>query len=575
MLLVALRFFFRQAKELSGKWYFCLFCQKALEIYGGKEVSSLVPRSSRPSSGGSSSSSKKIIVYAIIGIIAVAAVSVSVFARPPPAPTDGGGEAEALQRFEQQWCGPDAMANSNGYITEFVLPQECEMPVGIAVDGDQVWYVSSKRGLLGSYNPSSNSFEQYDIPVWPSLDQPFTRVPSWSSSWTVKPDGNGNIWFTDQNNALWRFNKASESFDMFPVPASYPSAMDFDANGNIYFIGINSKSLFFGNVAEMKNGTSDGITEIPLPLDGFSGIDPRIITAGLMVVDNERNDVWLSILAFQRKGQLFQYDIESNQMVRTVDLPADLSSPVGGAIDSSGNVWVGDHGTNIFFRYSPADEELTKFITSVASPKIFGRETPDNAYTWPYWLQEAPDGSFWFNQHTGNKIAHFDPNELTLTEYWIPTQNPNWAACPPNAETCGIANAMQLAVGQNGQVWFSEWTENKIARLDAAKQIPVTVSTTEEITVARGDSAEIRVTINSPGDFNGRMVASGTFTPNGMLGNSTGIFSEETVSLSGGSKQVSYTLTPAQDLAPGQYVIMIGAENDEVSQLKAVMVNVV
>ncbi|MEP0826515.1 MAG: hypothetical protein HRF40_13615 [Nitrososphaera sp.] len=536
--------------------------------------------SSRSRSG---SSSKKIIVYAIIGIIAVAAVSVSVFARPSPTQPQVGGnsnsnnDAEAREAFEQMWCGKDAMANSNGYITEFVLPQECEMPVGIAVDGDEVWYVSSKQGLLGSYNISEGRFEEFKIPVWPSLDMPFTALSSWSSSWSVKPDGKGNIWFTDEkNDALWRFNKASESFEIFPVPARYPSAMDFDSNGNIWFIGINSKSLFFGNVAEMKNGTSDGITEIPLPMDAFSGIDPRIITAGMMVVDNERNDVWLSLLAFQRKGQLFQYDMDSNEIVRTVDLPADLSSPVGGAIDNLGNIWVGDHGTNIFFRYSPATDELTEFTTSVASPRIFGRDTtPATAHTWPYWLQRAEDGSIWFNQHTGNKIARFDPETRALTEYWIPTQNPNWAACPPNASSCGIANAMQFATAQNGQVWFSEWTENKIARLDAAKQVPIAISATDEITVARGNSAEIRVTISAPAEFNGRMIASSTFTPNGMLGNSTGIFSEESVSLSGGSKQISFTFTPARDVSPGQYVIMVGAENDEISQLKAVMVNIV
>src|SRR5215510_14878851 len=113
------------------------------------------------------------------------------------------------------------------------------MPVGFAVSGDsQIWYVSAKRGLLGSYTPSDNNFKQYNIPDWPSLEQPFTRVPSWAMSWTIKPDAKGNIWFTDQNNAIWRFNKASESFDKFEVPASYPSALDFDKSGNIYFIGI-------------------------------------------------------------------------------------------------------------------------------------------------------------------------------------------------------------------------------------------------------------------------------------------------------------------------------------------------
>jgi virginiamycin B lyase len=526
-----------------------------------------VPSASR----GSSRSSKKIIVYAIIGIVAVAAVSVSVFARPPP--SGPNNEDEVLQRFREQWCGPDATANSNAYVTEFVLQSDCEMPAGIAVNGSNVWYVSAKRGVLGSYNSADNRFNDYTIPEWPTRDQAFTSLPY--MSWTVRVDGSGNVWFTDQNNAIWRFNKASESFDMFKVPARYPSDMEFDANGNIYFIGINSQSLYFGDVSKMKNGTSDGITEIALPLEGFQGIDPDLVTSGLLVVDNERNDAWISLLAFQRKGQLFQYDIDTNEVVRTVDLPADLSSPVGAALDNSGNLWVADHGSNIFFRYNPANGEITKFVTSIASPKIYGGTTPATAYTWPYWMATGPDGSIWFNEHIGNKIARFDLEELTLTEYWVPSQNSVWARCPEDATTCGIANAIQFTVSPDNQVWFSEWTENKIARLDTAKQIPFTVSAPHEVTVARGDSTEIRVTINALGDFIGKMVAAGTFMPNSMLGNSSGIFSEESVSISGGSKQISYTFTPAEGLAPGQYMIMVGAENNDVSVTKAVRVNIV
>jgi uncharacterized membrane protein len=125
-------------------------------------------------------------------------------------------------------------------------------------------------------------------------------------------------------------------------------------------------------------------------------------------------------------------------------------------------------------------------------------------------------------------------------------------------------------------VWFTEWTENKMGTVDADKQLPFSVDATEEITVARGDSAEIPVTVNASGDFNGRMIAAGTFTPNAGLGNSTGIFSEESVSVgAGSSKQVSYTFTAAEDLAAGQYIIMIGAGNDDVSYTKAVRVNIV
>jgi virginiamycin B lyase len=71
------------------------------------------------------------------------------------------------------------------------------------------------------------------------------------------------------------------------------------------------------------------------------------------------------------------------------------------------------------------------------------------------------------------------------------------------------------------------------------------------------------------------MMAAGTFMPNAALGNSTGIFSEQLISLSsGGSKEVSYTFTPADDLEQGQYMIMLGAGNDDVSLMKAVKVNI-
>ena len=85
---------------------------------------------------------------------------------------DDDDDNEAHETFQKEFCGVDAKPNSNEYITEYVLPQTCEMPLGIAADEDdddeddndvddndnnndhtnKVWYVSTKKGLLGSYN---------------------------------------------------------------------------------------------------------------------------------------------------------------------------------------------------------------------------------------------------------------------------------------------------------------------------------------------------------------------------------------------------------------------------------------
>jgi virginiamycin B lyase len=328
----------------------------------------------------------------------------------------------------------------------------------------------------------------------------------------------------------------------------------------------------------MNNGTSDGITETPLPLDGFSAVDKNLITTGALTVDRQNNQVWVSLLAFQKKGQLFMYDIDSGTIERVVDLPSDITSPVGLSLDNSGNLWVTDHGTNIFFKYDKDAREITKFVTSVAAPRIYAGVDQPRAYTLPYWIEKSPDSNLlWFNQHTGNKISSFDPERLVLVEYWIPSQNRNWIVCPPTSAQCGLANALQISSTTEGKTWFTEWTENKIGVVDGSKTLPVSVSVgQEQLTVRRGDSVEIRVTIEASSDFDGGMMASSTITPNGRLGNSTGIFSEESISISAGdTKEVSYTLTLAEGLAVGNQTVMVGAGNNEVTVLKAVTVNIV
>lgn len=526
-------------------------------------------------SGKTGSSNKKIILYAVIGILAVAAVSVTLIPRGG-APGSGdmvdNSKERAIARFEQQLCGHDAKANSSAHVAEYVLPSECEMPLGIAVDSDRVWYVSTKQGTLGSYSLSDGKFEEFPVSSWPERLDP----AGFSQVFAVKiDDQQENVWFTDdKSNLLWRFNKESGSFDKFVSPAKGPISFDFDSSGNVYVVGVRSHSIFFGDLADMKPDTSEGFTEIKLPLDAFAGISDNAINSGSIIVDDERNVVWTTVLSYQTIGQIFQYDIALKKVTAT-DLPEGLTSPVGTLLGDEGNLWLTDHGTSVFFMLDTSDGKISRYVTSFPSSRIFGGEAPPNAVSWPYWLQSDSESNIWFNQHAGNKIAKFNPGTETLTEYWIPTQNADWGNCPEGASTCGIANVVQFSVGSNDQVWFTEWSENKIGTVKDTSA-PFSVYAPEEVTVGKGQSAEVKVDVSSQEGFTGTMIASGTFTHGGSLGNSTGIFSQESIEVGAeGTKQVSYVFTPADDLAAGQYTLMVGAENKDVAVLKAVRVNVV
>lgn len=522
-----------------------------------------------------SPASKRIILYAIIGILAVSIVAVTAFGKGPAAKTPEELAQEQKEKTiadnKVRFCGSDSQANSSAYVTEHVLPSDCELPLGITVDSDRVWYLSTKQGTLGSYELATGEFEEFAIPSWPSRSNPDPGV--FSMTWATKADGDGNVWFTDdRQNLLWKFNRETGEFSSFKSPAAGPISFDFDADGNIYLVGVRSNSLYFGNMAEMNPGTLDGFTEIKLPLDAFSDIKYGVVS-GSLAVDRERNAVWTSVLAFDQKGQIFRYDVEANE-VSIYDLPSDLKSPVGTTVDSEGNLWVTDHGTNIFFMLNPDTGSITRYSTATLSQRVLGTVPSASAYTLPYWIQEDSDGNLWFNQHVGNKINRFDPSTQTMVEYWIPTQNSEWANCPEGVEDCGVSNTLQISVGPSGQAWFTEWTENKIGTVSNA-QVPLSVSAPEVITVGRGESADIRVDLVSESTLDVTMASSGTFTSTGGLGNSTGIFSQQSVSVDSTGKQVSFVFTPASDLAPGQYTLMLGADQGDFAVLKAVRVNVV
>jgi virginiamycin B lyase len=600
--------------------------------------------------------------------------------------------ATAVKNFQDAFCGVNEAAgnsNTNGYVIEHTLPQSCEMPLGIAVDknDDKVWYVSTKKGILGSFNLIQNKFDQeHLIPFWNSRED----QTGFSQVWSVKIDNNdninkkqegsrGNIWFTDaQQNAIWRYDKNLQLFEMYKIPGRsnsfgtiYPISLEFNSKGDkILLAGTYSPSIWIGDISNMRNGTSDGISQVTIPVDNtttFSGIDPLYVTVGSIAVDNKRNYVWVSVFSYGNRGEIFRYNLESQSFDKKFDLPPELNSPVGMVVDNddkkSGDLWITNGGTSIFYKLNTNNGKITKFVTSKISPRIFGQGLFDNndartkvqnyissskdnisknAYTLPYWVKTSSDGSLLFNEQEGNKIGRFDPHDMTLIEYWVPSQNRLWGSCnianshegdrngdsnnnnndaeintndiqnisiKTNSQPCGIANVLQFSMdstnshnnneeskqsGIDQNIWFTEWSENKIARVNSNnKLLPFSVALpsiphNKEITIKRGESKEIKVKVvpeeSAPfstisGNMNIHMVASSTFAPTGDFGNSTASFSEEWLLTNtkddSSNHIVSFTFTPSIDLKPGQYTMMIGAENEAVSYLRAIKLRII
>lgn len=615
-------------------------------------------------------------------------------------------------KFSKGFCGIGSTTTEySDFILEYNLPQSCEMPLGIAVDSEdkQIWYVSTKKGILGMYDITQNKFEQYAIPQWYVRENP----KGFSQVWDVKidedDDGSDEIWFTDTaQNAIWRFKESTKQFETYRIPGqtegfgtTYPITINIVTNKSanedssdednvndddskyIYFIGTFVPSLWYADINDLKNGTTDGIHEINLPVGyGFKNIDPFYVTSGSFEFDKERNSVWISMLSYSRKDQILEYDLDSKSF-NIFGLPDDLSSPLGIVIGDNSNpdnddnhgstteLWITNPGTSTFYNYEISEREdrqaspkeayglnknydlsINKYTTSIASPRIFGipfhdthnsndkdsdNETEvDNLsnkyYTLPSWIKKSSDGSVWFNQQQGNKISRFDPSEQELVEYWIPSQNNEWGNCEDKnensnggwieehdvgMENCGIANVLNFALLENNEdedrieensveeVWFTEWSTNKIGRIDVSKDLPFDIEIPDsdmDLTVKREETEIIKMTLTTPeqeknendredaefsdlpeSNYHIMMTAAGTFTSTGHLGNSSGYFDEPITSFATTGtdnddvleQEVSFVFTPNKNMIPGNYTLMLGAEDNSVSISKAVKVHVI
>ena len=172
-------------------------------------------------------------------------------------------------------------------------------------------------------------------------------------------------------------------------------------------------------------------------------------------------------------------------------------------------------------------------------------------------------------------------------EYSIPSKNPLWA---------NNSNALRFAFDNNGSVWVTEWTENKIGVLPKEKMnsLPISLSVSKDKMVidskgGKGDTIDVSIYPNKQNDSgdaaNITMSVTSSISKNGALTNLTSNFSQNLFSI----KNPTYdTTVPAQPLkttleikptenaTPGNYTLTISARhNNELTYSKIIDLDIV
>jgi virginiamycin B lyase len=265
------------------------------------------------------------------------------------------------------------------------------------------------------------------------------------------PDG--SLWFAESSG--WAIGRMSMSGELaeFPVPGGMPSAITVGPDGNLWFTedqGRIGRITPSGIVAEF--------------LTDYSGL-PRAISAGA------DGNVWFAgISGIPSVGR-----VSPAGTAETIPLPATVSveSP-GMALGADGAIWFTNgksiirltpEGTTTVFGPAVTRGLAQAIVAGLNSDLWFsalaggvGRITlsgeisesalPANVSA-GYGIAVGPDGDVWFTESGANKIGRLSASG-TFVEYDIPT-----AGSFPYG----------IAVAADGSVWFTEKDVGKIGRI--------------------------------------------------------------------------------------------------------------
>lgn len=333
-----------------------------------------------------------------------------------------------------------------------------------------VWFTESNASKLARFDPTNHTFAEY-------------AVPGVGDMWGVTVDGRGYVWFTQYSGRgsvrpggaivpgghgrLIRFDPVNKNFSFVDIPTvgSFPFRLIVDRRDRIWFTEL------LGNRTGVFDQSSNRLEEYRVSMN---------LTGPYDLTFDQQGTLWFTE-AFAQKVVRFYLE---NQSFSEHSFGSEVFSPAGLAVDKDGHVWVASHGGNWIAEFDPKTQKLIRYPTHTLPMDL----------TIPNGLLIDPAGRIWFSEHVGNAIAYYDPKTGTMVEFLIPTGP--------------ISTALWLALAPNGDVWFTEWSMNKIGVVHANLPVPLSVRVSElHLRLEPGEQTSVSILTETPQDIEGN----GTF----------------------------------------------------------------
>ena len=524
-----------------------------------------------------------LVVFFFGGIMVTSGFGLQSMMSPPdinPETTITGTPADNFPDAQRaQFCG-SSNAKSTDYVKEFSIPTPCTNPLAVVTDYDgNVWFTQTNTGKLAKFDPTTETFTEYDNPLWP----PGGRSMMWGIDYA--PDG--SVWFTDEAyDSVWKFSTIDEKYERLGYPSegnSLPQKLQIYGSKIIINDFTGNKLTFLD-----PNQSSEDVNylSIPSPVDNS-------VTADFAIDAND--NVWFTNWLFQQGGVLVKFNqngyldsvMNSDEQllplldfIEIYELPTELLTPNGSVVADDGTIWLADTTSSFFFSFDPFTEQFTQYVTSDPQLSTFGNQTGIIKFpiSRPYWIESDEQGRLVFNEQTSNNISVMDPKLQSLVEYHIPSKNPNWGDCDPGTgmmlADCGLAQVFDFAI-DGEKIWFTEWVENNIGVVDTSVPLPLEIQLeTDTLTLAPGDSQHFNFIVSpkSQKDMDVSLILSPTHE---FLNVNLVDDTPETFQLDfDAPRPIHTTISASDDAVPGTYKVLLGVQSPDIAISKFVTVTI-
>jgi streptogramin lyase len=280
--------------------------------------------------------------------------------------------------------------------TEYDMPRATIEPHDVIVDSGMVWFAEFGDQFLGKMDPSTGKVTEYPIP---ELKKGF---PTGTLDLEAGADGR-TLWIGLMYQAgVARFDKTSESFQLFALPAEWQSN---DAQMGM----VTPTHADVDGKVWTKNNAQNALIRIDLKSGKLESLgtpkDPntnRTIFPYGIPADHQNN---LYLLDFAGE-QIARVDAKTGK-IAAYKTPTANSRPRRGRVDAQDRLWFAEYGGNAIGLFDPKTEKITEWQVT----------TPWSA---PYDVMPDERGEVWAGGMFTDRVTRLDPRSGEVTEYLLP-----------------------------------------------------------------------------------------------------------------------------------------------------------